>query len=343
MRKTLVRTVLPFLAVVMLNGPVFGQLREIYLDSDSSNSINRLSFFSANEGYAAFTKWIGHTTDSGRTFTKLYITNSNVNYNGYSVNLTFGFDIAGVKAFSTNTLIAYGDYGLVPAILYSSNGGANWALIFQSQYNPTDFNGGITDMLFPQNDNNGYAIDADRIFKTTNGGQSWSVVATAPNSFFNRLEAVDDNTVFAMSTGAQTATLLETTNGGSNWQPVTFPPVQGEMTYTYFLTAMTGWMSIYDPNYNNQYFYKTTNGGANWTLLNNLAATPFTCGKMHFTDANTGFALYAPFQVYKTLNGGVTWEPLPRDNQFTYLGFSLNDLSVYFRYPVFGPAAAWLP
>ena len=168
MRKTFVRTVLPFLAVVMLNGPVFGQLREIYLDSDSSNSINRLSFFSANEGYVAFTKWIGHTTDSGRTFNKLYITNSNVNYNGYSVNLTFGFDIAGVKAFNANTVIAYGDYGLIPAILYSSNGGTSWTLVFQSQYNQGDFNGGITDMLFPQNDNTGYAIDADRILKTTN-------------------------------------------------------------------------------------------------------------------------------------------------------------------------------
>jgi photosystem II stability/assembly factor-like uncharacterized protein len=329
MRKTFVRTALPLLAAVLLNGPIFGQLRQIYLDSDSSNSINRLSFFSPSEGYVAFTRWIGHTTDSGRTFTKLYITNSNVNYNGYSVNLTFGFGIAGVKAFSANTLIAYGDYGLVPAILYSANGGANWALIFQSQYSQTDFNGGVTDMLFPQNDNTGYAIDADRILKTTNGGQGWSVVATAPNSFFNHLEAVDDNTVFAMSTGAQTPTLLETTNGGSTWQPVGFPSVSGGvMTYTCFLNATTGWMNLYDPNYN-QYFYKTTNGGASWTLIDNLATPPYSCGKMHFTDANTGYALVPPFQVYKTLNGGALWEPLSRDNQITYLGYGLNDLQFF--------------
>jgi photosystem II stability/assembly factor-like uncharacterized protein len=326
MPGTFVRTAFVVLMLFLLSGPAFGQLREIYLDADSSNAINKLSFFSPNEGYVAFTKWIGHTTDSGRTFTKLYITNTNVNYNGYSVNLTFGFEIAGVKAFNAATLIAYGDYGLVPAILYSSNGGTSWTLVFQSQYSPTDFNGGITDMLFPLNDNNGYAIDADRILKTTNGGQSWAVVATYPNSFFNHLEAVDDNTVFAMSTGSQTPTLLETTNGGNSWQTVTFPYVSGGvMTYTYFLNATTGWMSLYDPSYN-LYFYQTTNGGASWALLNNLAATPFNCGKMHFTDANTGYALVAPFQVYKTLNGGALWEPLSRNNQFTYLGYTFNDL-----------------
>ena len=95
MAKTLVRTTFILFILLLLRGPLFGQLREIYLDSDSSNTINRVSFFSASEGYVAFTKWIGHTTDSGRTYTQLFITNSNVNYNGYSVNLTFGFEIAG--------------------------------------------------------------------------------------------------------------------------------------------------------------------------------------------------------------------------------------------------------
>lgn len=329
MAKTLVRTTFILFILLLLRGPLFGQLREIYLDSDSSNTINRVSFFSASEGYVAFTKWIGHTTDSGRTYTQLFITNSNVNYNGYSVNLTFGFEIAGVKAFNANTVIAYGDYGLIPAILYSSNGGTSWTLVFQSQYSQGDFNGGITDMLFPLNDNTGYAIDADRILKTTDGGQTWAIAATYPGSFFNHLESVDDNTVFAMSTAYQTNKLLGTTNGGASWQAVPYPPVAGGiMTYTYFLNATTGWMSLYDGN-NNLYFYKTTNSGTSWTLQNNVSATPFACSKMRFVDGNTGYALVAPFQVYKTLNSGVLWEPLPRDNNFTYLDYTLYDLQCF--------------
>src|SRR4051812_39870410 len=91
------------------------QMRQIYSDLVStSNDIRKLSFYSPSTGYVASTgapdDWIGFTSDSGRTLIKRYITNTNVNYNGYSVNLTFGFGIQGVKAFSQDTVIVYGDY-----------------------------------------------------------------------------------------------------------------------------------------------------------------------------------------------------------------------------------------
>jgi len=305
------------------------QLRRVYVDSDSLNAINRISFFSASEGYVAFTKWIGHTTDSGRTFTPLYITSSNVNYNGYSVNLTFGFAISGVKAIDRNKLIAYGNYGSIPAILYSSNGGGGWTLVFQSQFSSQEFNSGVTDMLFPADVSTGYAVDADRILKTTDGGQSWTIVDIAAGSFFNHLEAIDNNAVFAMNTTQETSVFLRTTNGGVDWSPVPMPPLQNlNLNYAYFLTANMGWMSVIDDD-DKSYFFKTTNGGVSWTQQNNTTATPFSCYKMRFTDANTGYALVSGFQVYKTLTSGVLWEPLPRDNAFTYLNYTLNDLQCW--------------
>ncbi|HEV9037318.1 MAG TPA: hypothetical protein VGQ51_11875, partial [Puia sp.] len=107
---------------VFCHSPVAGQMRQIYLDPDSTNHINRLSFYSPNEGYVAFEHWIGYTTDSGRSYTKIYITPNNVNFNGYSsANWVVGFFINGVKAISKNILIVYGNYDLVPSILYSSD------------------------------------------------------------------------------------------------------------------------------------------------------------------------------------------------------------------------------
>lgn len=139
-------------AFVFLQVKSFSQMREIYLDTVvAENEIYKLSFYTASTGFVAFRDWIGFTTDSGRTFTKKYITTGNVDYNGYSVNLTFGFGINGVKAFNKDTLIAYGNYGFVPAILYSTNGGNNFKLIFHSLFDPTHFNSGITDMVFPAN------------------------------------------------------------------------------------------------------------------------------------------------------------------------------------------------
>ncbi|GAA3919554.1 hypothetical protein GCM10022209_10500 [Chitinophaga oryziterrae] len=293
----------------------------MYLDTDEDNDIRKVSFYSPNEGYVAFANWIGYTTDSGRTYTKKFITASDVNYGSYTnINLTFGFGIQGVKAFDKNTLIVYGDYGLVPSILYSVDGGNSFKLVFYSQYDPSQLRTGIKDIVFPQNDNIGYAVDADRILKTTDKGLNWSVQATQPGAWFDHLEAVDNNNVIAISTNYNASRLLKTSNGGTSWLYITLPQT-GVLTYAYFLDTNVGWLSM-----SSGQFYKTINGGQQWILQNDVDATPFNCDKMRFTDVNTGYALVAPYRVYKTTNSGVTWEPLSRENNFTYLGYSHNDL-----------------
>jgi hypothetical protein len=300
------------------------QMRQIYLDSEADNELLKSSFYSPSEGYVAFRDWIGYTADTGRTFTKKYITLANVDFGSYSVNVTFGFIIFGVKAFNQNTIIAYGHYGLVPAILRSTNGGNNFTLVFHGLYNPAQFNGEITDMNFPVDNLVGFAVDGDRVLKTVNGGVTWSVVRIEPNRLFTNVQAVDNSYAFAYSTGSSTKELIKTINGGSNWTALTLPP--GDLTYAYFLNAGTGWISMH--NGNNEAIYKTSNGGNSWILQNNLEATPFWTYKMRFLDDNTGYAFSTTSQnvVCKTSDGGKVWEPLPRDNSYSYLGYIHNDL-----------------
>ena len=81
--------------ILLLSNNASAQMRQLYVDNVAGNEIYKLSFYSPSEGYVAFRDWIGYTTDSGRTFTKKLITNGNVNFNGYSVNLTFGL-VSGV-------------------------------------------------------------------------------------------------------------------------------------------------------------------------------------------------------------------------------------------------------
>src|SRR5688500_9445091 len=133
-------------AILMVSGFIKteGQMRQVYVDMVSTNNdIKKLSFYSASTGYIASTDngfdWVGFTSDSGRTIIKRYITLSNVDYGSYSVNLTFGFGLQGVQAFNQDTLLAYGDYGLVPSILRSTDGGLNYTLIYHSQVGPTTF------------------------------------------------------------------------------------------------------------------------------------------------------------------------------------------------------------
>ncbi len=319
--KTIVWVIL--LPIQFIAFTVHAQMRQLYVDANANNSINKISFYSPSTGFVAFSNWIGFTTDSGRTYLEKPITSSNVNYNGNPVDLTFGFDILGIKAFDQNTLIAYGDYGLVPSILSSTDGGNTFSLVFWSQYNPNQLSTGITDMVFPQNDNTGFAVDADRILKTTNEGLTWTAVSIDPGSFFNYLEAVDDNHVYAISTSANTNKLLETTNSGSTWQQMTLPA--GSLNYACFISANNGWVNVTDNNDNGDVYY-TSNGGASWTQKNNALATPFSCKKMKFVNDSTGYAAVGLFEIYKTTDSGKVWEPLPRDNNFTYLGYTFNDM-----------------
>jgi photosystem II stability/assembly factor-like uncharacterized protein len=312
--------------ILFYAGIVNGQMRQVYIDSFASdNAIRRLSFISPSEGYVSFKNWIGYTSDSGHTFTKKYITNGNVNLNGYYINTLAGFAIGGVKTIDRKTIIAYGSYGLVPAILRSTDGGNNFTLVYYSQFNSQELRTGILDMIFPEKNGTGYAVDADRILKTSNGGINWDPVRVDPASYFDRLEAVDNNTVIAMSTEYSTNKALKTTNGGISWQKMDLPVIPGgKFSYIYFLSPTKGWMNMQDNNHH-FYIFKTIDGGSNWVLQNNIQVASFNATKMKFINDSVGYAINAG--VFKTINSGKVWEALPIEpsNSITY---SDNDLQV---------------
>ena len=296
------------------------QMKRLYLDAKDHNYIKKISFYSPSQGYVAFTDWIGFTTDSGHTFTKKPITS--VDFNGYTVNLALGFGINGVKAFSKDSLIVYGDYGLVPSILYSTNGGNTFKLVFYSQFNPAALNSGITDLSFPENKNVGYAIDADRILKTTDRGATWTTSTVETSSFFNYIENVDDDTVFVIS-NRQTHKVKYSINGGGRWFNLRLPP--GEVNYVHFITGLKGWISMTNDNGGSLYY--TPDRGTTWIQKTVNEIQPFDCVKMKFINDNTGFAIADDtYTTLKTLDSGKTWAPLPRDNNFSYQAYSHEDL-----------------
>lgn len=302
----------------------YAQVRVISAGSSAEGNVSKISFFTPSKGYVAFEKWIGYTSDTGRTFTKKTIDIGNVDYNGYSVNLTFGFMIDGVKAFDENTLLAYGNYGFGPSILYSTNGGNTFKLIFHTAFNPQRYYSSVSDMIFPGNTDIGFAVDLERVLKTNDKGKSWSVI-WQDISEFNKLEAIDVNNIFAFKTESQNAKLIKTIDGGINWQNITIP--QGEIEYVFFITPSKGWLSIKKDNAGS--IYATTDGGITWTLKNNIDINSFTGTRIKFLSDSIGYGINKSSSVYKTTDGGKIWEQLPTDANYSDSSYGLTELSFW--------------
>lgn len=302
----------------------YSQVRKVSVGSSVEEDISKINFFAPAKGFVAFKKWIGYTSDSGRTFIKKTIDIGNVDYNGYSVNLTFGFTLEGIKAFDENNLIAYGNYGFGPSILFSTNGGSTFKLIFHTAFNPQRYNSSVSDMVFPENSDIGYAIDLERILKTTDKGKNWSVI-WKDNNEFNKLEYIDAQNIFAFKTGYNNPKLIKTTDGGINWQSIAIPA--GEIEYVFFITPSKGWITVKKDNIGS--VYATTDGGITWSLKNNPDINSFVGYRIRFLNDSIGYGINKSSCIYKTSDGGRIWERLPSDGNYADSSYGLGEFNFW--------------
>jgi hypothetical protein len=308
------------------------QWRPAYSGTDSTDNINGMYFLTPSTGFVAFDKFIGFTQDSGKTFVHRPITLTNVNYNGYSVGLTLGFTPKGIVAFSTDSLLVYGHFSFEPSILFSADQGQTWKLVFHRAIDlgaqvPS---AGVTDMQFPGNGNLGFAVHNEEIIRTLDRGQSWQIAITMPMQQLRKLSFPSATTGYVSGGGY----VLKTTTSGTYWIHAEPGGVQGAPNFK----------NIFFTSVNNGYVmdeasgavYRTTDGAANWTLMNDPAVVPIGGNDLCFVNDSTGYTTAEyQYQVWKTANYGRTWEPCQNssNHQFHYYGMN----SLFFL----GGQAAW--
>jgi len=287
------------LLTALSNLCLHAQWRTIYQGTDSLNPIVSASFYAPANGYIATNQWIGLTADSGHSYQQVYVTNSNVNYEGNSVNLTFGFLPSDIQAFSSSTLVVSGNYGYEPSILYSTDGGADWQLAYHRSLPGTNAaSNSVYQMSFPGAGSTGYAVQNNEIIKSTNGGQTWATLVATNGATFT-LSAPDVNTVYVASPTA----LYKTTNGGSSWTSNTVPFTIQVMT-AYSNTHVYAVTPLGDT-------YSSTDGGNTWQPANSLTGrmTSSYINSIHFIADSIGYVCGSA--VYQTRNSGMSWELMP--------------------------------
>lgn len=176
----------------------------------------------------------------------------------------------------------------------TTNGGNNWVALLNGIIGQSY----SYEALFFINANTGwFAGTGNYIHKTTNGGISFdSVYLLGDHKDFHFKDA---NTGLLVGGGGD---IFKTTNSGNNWYRISLPPnIYGDFRKISVI--------------NNQYcflvedarkVFKSTNYGDTWDSVGYVtgADEPYSC---RFSSLQTGWVGGTYGQLYKSTNGGATW------------------------------------
>ncbi len=199
-----------------------------------------------------------------------------------------------------------------------------WQLLPNSPV-PQSSSGRFEDIYFT-NLNTGYiALYAGSIYKTTNGGNSWTQMITAPefpNANYRSL-GFFNSSVGILGTLRFSSPLFRTTNGGINWVQVGTPePRPYGICGISIVNEQTAYaVGRYSAPAN---VIKTTNQGANWTSIPMDTSLVRSLVDCHFWTPDSGIVVggYSGTSysvgnavVLLTTNGGNTWTRVFRSNR----------------------------
>lgn len=136
----------------------------------------------------------------------------------------------------------------------------------------------------------------------------WTGIRNDGITNFHHIQAITNETVFTIGINniSNNVMLIKSLDGGTTWDsslindPMDYLNIYG----FHFVDSQIGYVSGIK-NFGG-IIYKTNNAGATWTdVTPNLTGGPFY--HVHFKNQNVGLAS-TNNKVYKTLNGGLTWQ-----------------------------------
>ena len=206
-----------------------------------------------------------------------------------------------------------------PGVFKTTDGGVTWARKFSQSAN---------DVLW-LNDTTALAIVGVSIYRSTNSGDTWSLISSQIFTGLDEMVKLPNGTIVGVSLAGDG---WRSTDGGFNWT----------RTLVGVGDLPVNWnVSFFDDQVGaivgqGGYFFKTTDGGLTWTALNSgIGGVEFHDLEM-FDDA-TGLAVGGNGYYLRTTNGGNYWSvgrlkvtglTLERDESLQAVGIVDQDFAV---------------
>ena len=284
---------------------------KIFKTSDGGNSwvlqfstndyFRSVEFLNADTGFAGT---LGHnffkTTDGGLTW--------------IDIDSLFPVAVYGVCGMSHigNTIYATGVWFQPAQLLKSTDAGNTWTILNMNPYARA-----LVDAWFVNSDT-GFVSGQDAlnghgaIFKTTDGGTSWTNVYTTAyyNDYCWKLFFTPNGIGYASieSTSSGISQILKSIDGGNTWNLKMVTPLQNiDMEGIGFINDSLGWCGGWSNG-----IWETADGGNNWTFLN------FGNNVNRFFRVNDTLVYAGGYSIYKytdSINGVTGPSPMVYEHQ----------------------------
>jgi photosystem II stability/assembly factor-like uncharacterized protein len=149
----------------------------------------------------------------------------------------------------------------------------------------------LVDIFFISN--TGFTISPNSIFKSVDGGNNWSRIASLATNFVNIGMGSETNAIFVLSPNK----LVSTHNGGTSFDTATV--ADNFLMDVFFISSSVAYAA-------GKSIWKTIDGGYNWTKLHDFTDLG-GYKSLYFLNDQTGWVVRTE-GLYKTINGGVDWQ-----------------------------------
>lgn len=275
-----------------------------YLNSGTTEDLYDVKFFNADTGYAFGGKGtILKTKNSGDTWAYTSFGTGTI-YKGYILNASTIFIGCSTKDFKLSK---------------STDFGQTWTAAV-----PTTMTSSIYSITFIDSVTGFYGAGDDNIYKTTDGGATWTNKTSITGASINvtDIEFVSKTEGYAVDAKGN---VYKTTNAGDSWT-ITKIPFQkfsalSSNSGSTFISGLAGTV------------LKSDDAGANWTPKY-TSTTQQPIRQVTFVDANTGYASGGSTTgadslgfILKTTNGGTNWEVMSNTFKAQVYGFAITSPS----------------